>query len=155
MAGGSPRHSAICNNIGGILRAQLRGQSCRAYDANLKVRSTVVNRATYADAAVVCGPPEIDPADRTGQTVLNPSALIEVHRPSTEADDRGPKLLASCVCAVGLLEGFCAALCQRPDPDVSIGVPDAINQNPCDEARVGVFHFGVHWMLLDTESNAC
>ena len=31
MAGGSPRHSAICNNIGGILRAQPRGGACRAY----------------------------------------------------------------------------------------------------------------------------
>lgn len=92
MAGGTPRHSAICSNIGRILGAQLRGRPCRPYDANLKVRSTVVNRATYADATVVCGPLQLDPADRTGQTVLNPSILIEVHSPSTEADDRGPKL---------------------------------------------------------------
>lgn len=92
IAGGSPRHSAICANIIGVLRAQLRGGPCRAYDANLKVRSTVVNRATYADATVVCGPLEIDPADKTGQTVLNPSVLIEVHSPTTVSDDTGPKL---------------------------------------------------------------
>jgi Uma2 family endonuclease len=92
MAGGTPRHSAICNNIGRILGGQLRGQPCRAYDANLKVRSTVVNRATFADATVVCGALQLDPADRSGQTVLNPAILIEVHSSSTEADDCGPKL---------------------------------------------------------------
>jgi Uma2 family endonuclease len=34
----------------------------------------------------------LDPADKAGQTVLNPSVLIEVQSPSTESDDRGPKL---------------------------------------------------------------
>lgn len=92
MAGGSPRHSAICNNIGRILGGQLRGGPCRAYDANLRVRSNVVNRATYADATVVCGPLEIDPDDKARQTVLNPAVVVEVHSPSTMSDDRGPKL---------------------------------------------------------------
>ncbi|HUE88291.1 MAG TPA: Uma2 family endonuclease [Vicinamibacterales bacterium] len=92
MAGGTPRHSAICNNIGHIVGGQLRGRPCRAYDANLNVRSSVVNRATFADATIVCGALQLDPTDRTGQTVLNPSLLIEVHSPSTEADDCGPKL---------------------------------------------------------------
>ncbi len=92
MGGGSPRHSAICANIIAILGGQLRGRPCRAYDANLKVRSTVVNRATFADATIVCGPLQLDPADKTGQTVLNPTILIEVQSPSTEADDCGPKV---------------------------------------------------------------
>lgn len=92
MSGGSPRHSAICSNLGRVLGEQLRGKPCRAFDANLKVRSLATNRATYADVTVVCGPLEIDPADRTKQTVLNPSILIEVLSPSTESDDRGPKL---------------------------------------------------------------
>ena len=92
MSGGSPRRSAICNNIGRILAGQLRGKPCRAFDANLKVRSITANRATYADVTIVCGPIELDPADRTRQTVLNPTVLIEVLSPSTESDDRGPKL---------------------------------------------------------------
>ena len=41
---------------------------------------------------VVCGPLELDPADKARQTVLNPSILIEVQSPSTESEDRGPKL---------------------------------------------------------------
>lgn len=92
MSGGSPRHSAICSNLSRILAAQLRGAPCRVFDANLRVRSIAANRATYADVTVVCGPLELDPADKTRQTVLNPSILIEVQSPSTESDDRGPKL---------------------------------------------------------------
>jgi Uma2 family endonuclease len=92
MSGGTPRHSAICSNVSRILGAQLRGAPCRVFDANLRVRSIAANRATYADVTVVCGPLELDPADKTRQTVLNPSILIEVLSPSTESDDRGPKL---------------------------------------------------------------
>jgi Uma2 family endonuclease len=92
MSGGSPRHSAICSNILRVLGTELRGGPCRVFDANLRVRSIVANRATYADVTIVCGALERDPADKTRQTVLNPSVLIEVQSPSTESDDRGPKL---------------------------------------------------------------
>lgn len=92
MSGGSPRHSAICSNIVRILGGQLRGAPCRVFDANLRVRSIAARRSTYADATVVCGPLELDPSDATRQTVLNPTVLIEVQSPSTESDDRGPKL---------------------------------------------------------------
>jgi Uma2 family endonuclease len=92
MSGGSPRHSAICSNILRIFGTQLRGKPCRAFDANLRVRSIAANRATYADVTIVCGALELDPADKSRQTVLNPSVLIEVQSPSTESDDRGPKL---------------------------------------------------------------
>jgi len=92
MSGGSPRHSAICGNVIRILGAQLRGAPCRVFDSNLRVRAVPANRATYADVTVVCGTLDLDPADKAGHTVLNPSILIEVLSPSTESDDRGPKL---------------------------------------------------------------
>lgn len=92
MSGGSPRHAAICSNLARILGNQLRGSRCRAFDANLRVRSLATNRSTYADVTVVCGGLELDPQDKTRQTVLNPSILIEVQSPTTENDDRGPKL---------------------------------------------------------------
>jgi Uma2 family endonuclease len=92
MSGGSPRHSAICSNIVRILGGQLRGAPCRVFDANLRVRSIAARRSTYADATVVSGPLELDPSDPTRQTVLNPTVLIEVQSPSTQGDDRGPKL---------------------------------------------------------------
>lgn len=56
------------------------------------MRSIATNRTTYADVTVVCGPLELDPEDRARQTVLNPSLLFEVLRPTTERDDRGAKL---------------------------------------------------------------
>jgi Uma2 family endonuclease len=92
MSGGSPRHSAICANLVRALGQSLRGKPCRVYDANLRVRSLAADRVTYADAAVVCGPLEIDPDDATKQTVLNPTVLFEVLSPSTERDHRGAKL---------------------------------------------------------------
>jgi Uma2 family endonuclease len=92
MSGGTPRHSALCANLMRVLGNQLRGKPCRAYDANLRVRSVTANRATYADVTVICGALELDPADKTSQTVLNPAVLVEVLSPSTERDDRGAKL---------------------------------------------------------------
>jgi Uma2 family endonuclease len=92
MSGGSPRLSAICLNIARILGVQLRGAPCRAFDANLRVRSVPANRATYADVTVVCGELERDATDKTRQTVLNPTVLVEVLSRSTEVDDRGAKL---------------------------------------------------------------
>lgn len=108
MSGGSPRHSAICSNIARVLGSQLRGRSCRVFDSNLRLRSVAAQRATYADVSVVCGSLELDPADRTHQTVLNPTLVVEVLSPSTANDDRGPKLdcykLMSSVQAVLLVE---------------------------------------------------
>lgn len=92
MSGGSPRHSAIASNILRILGAQLRGAPCRVFDSNLRIRSLAANRSTYADVTVVCWALELDPADKTRQTVLNPAIVVEVLSPSTQSDDRGPKL---------------------------------------------------------------
>jgi Uma2 family endonuclease len=40
---------------------------------------------------MVCGPIEIDAADRSGTTITNPTLLVEVLSPSTEEVDRGSK----------------------------------------------------------------
>jgi Uma2 family endonuclease len=92
MPGDSVRHSAICTNVGDVLRSQLRGGRCRMVDSNFRVRAQNVNRATYADLTIACDPFERDPADKSGLTLLNPLVLVEVHSHSTESDDRGPKL---------------------------------------------------------------
>ena len=44
---------------------------------------------TYPDVTVVCGKAEFE--DRSEDTLLNPTVLIEVLSPSTEAYDRGAK----------------------------------------------------------------
>ena len=91
MAGGAPRHSRICMNIARVLGTQLRGRPCQPYDSNLRLRAVAANRATYADVVVVSGDLELDPEDRSRQTVLNPAVVFEVASPTTERDDRGAK----------------------------------------------------------------
>jgi Uma2 family endonuclease len=92
MAGGSPEHAAIIGNVTTLLNIQLRGQRCRVYTTELRVRAKATGLGTYPDITVVCGRLERDPEDRSGHTVINPRVIVEVLSPSTEAYDRGEKL---------------------------------------------------------------
>jgi len=88
MAGGTPEHAALAAAVIGLLFPQLRGGACRAYDADLRVR-TPSGLATYPDVTVICGPSERDEADP--QAVTNPTLIIEVSSRSTEEYDAGDK----------------------------------------------------------------
>jgi Uma2 family endonuclease len=87
MAGGSPRHSLITANVIRELGSALKGRPCTAYDSNLRIRVSTTGLYTYPDASVICGKLEFD--DEHRDTVLNPTVLVEVLSPSTEAYDRG------------------------------------------------------------------
>jgi Uma2 family endonuclease len=91
MSGGSVVHSLISSNVIQTLGNRLKGRKCRAYDSNLRVRTGELSRYVYPDATVICGPPQIDPADSKGETVMNPRVIVEVLSPSTEGYDRGDK----------------------------------------------------------------
>ena len=91
MAGGSARHSLITANVIRELGNRLKGSPCRVYDSNLRIRIPRTTLYTYPDASVVCRPEEFDPLDPKGETILNPTVLVEVLSPSTEAYDRGTK----------------------------------------------------------------
>lgn len=91
MAGGSPDHSLIIANVIGETRNRLDGKPRRVYDSNLRVRAAGTSLYTYPDVSIICGQVELDPDDSLGQTVLNPTAVMEVLSPSTEAYDRGEK----------------------------------------------------------------
>ena len=91
MAGGTIRHSALKSRLLGQAYAALRGRPCEAYDADLKLRVPETGLASYADLAVICGPPVPDAEDPNAAT--NPVLLAEVLSPSTEAWDRGGKFL--------------------------------------------------------------
>ncbi len=81
-------HVLIAGNVGGALKAQLKGKPCLAYGAGLMVRIVATGLFTYPDVAVICGeaqPP--DPAD----FVTNPTLIVEVLSRSTEDYDRGKK----------------------------------------------------------------
>ena len=99
MAGESPDHGRICMNLSGSLSAQLRGTSCEAFSKDTKVRCGPTPRLggsheglyAYPDLVVVCGPLQFH--NQVQDVVLNPTVIIEVLSPSTEAFDRGQKFL--------------------------------------------------------------
>jgi Uma2 family endonuclease len=88
MAGGTPEHAALAAAVIGLLFPALRAGTCRAHDADLRVR-TPSGLTTYPDVTVVCGLRELDVEDRLA--VTNPSLIVEVLSRSTEEYDRGEK----------------------------------------------------------------
>jgi Uma2 family endonuclease len=55
----------------------------------MRVRVTPTGLFTYPDVVVVCGEPQF--LDDRRDTLLNPTLIVEVLSPSTEAYDRGRK----------------------------------------------------------------
>jgi len=85
MGGGSPNHSRLKLDLGGIVRAQLLGGPCEPFDSDLMVRVDP-GRYTYPDLTVVCGEGLFE-----DDLLLNPTVIFEVLSPSTESSDRGEK----------------------------------------------------------------
>lgn len=56
---------------------------------DIRIRVAEDGLYTYSDVVVVCGEPKL--ADNRRDTILNPSLVVEVLSPSTEAHDRGFK----------------------------------------------------------------
>lgn len=92
MTGASREHNLISVNLAGELRRQLKGRPCEAYVNDLRVKVSASGDYCYPDVIVVCGSPQFE--DDQFDTLLNPTVLIEVLSPSTEAYDRGDKFLA-------------------------------------------------------------
>jgi Uma2 family endonuclease len=89
MAGGTSEHSRLAMALGAELRAALATKGCAVYGSDLKIRIDATNRSTYADAVVICGPEVHSDIDRNA--ITNPTVIVEVLSPSTEASDRGEK----------------------------------------------------------------
>jgi len=96
MAGENEDHGTICMNLCISLGLQLRGTPCRAFSKDTKVRCGPYRSHTreglyaYPDLVVVCGPSQYH--DQARDVLLNPTVMVEVLSPSTEAIDRGDKL---------------------------------------------------------------
>jgi len=89
MTGASREHNLVSGNIYRELSLQLKKRPCEAYINDMRVKATEANSYHYPDIAVVCGTPQFE--DSHVDTLLNPTLLIEVLSPSTEAYDRGGK----------------------------------------------------------------
>jgi len=89
MSGASRAHNLITMNTGASLHSQLRKRDCEVYPADMRVKISTAHTYTYPDITVVCGKPTF--ADNEFDNLLNPTVIIEVLSPSTEAYDRGAK----------------------------------------------------------------
>jgi Uma2 family endonuclease len=95
MAGESENHGRICVNLTASLVPQLRGSGCEVFSKDTKVLCGPYRAHTreglyaYPDLVVVCGAGQYH--DQARDVLLNPTVLLEVLSPSTEAFDRGEK----------------------------------------------------------------
>jgi Uma2 family endonuclease len=89
MAGAGEAHNVLVGNLVADLHQQLRSRPCRVYPSDMRVRVSATGLYTYPDVVVVCGERRF--LDERRDTLLNPSLLVEVLSPSTEAYDRGKK----------------------------------------------------------------
>lgn len=89
MAGATREHNLVVGNVVGELRTLLRSRPCEVYPSDMRVRVSATGLYAYPDATVVCGKPDLETSDL--DTLLNPTVLVEVLSPSTEAYDRGRK----------------------------------------------------------------
>ncbi|MFY9822855.1 MAG: Uma2 family endonuclease [Thermoanaerobaculia bacterium] len=90
MAGTSLAHSTIVGNLVGELRQQVKKQPCRVCPSDLRIHIPTTGLYTYPDVVVVCGEPKLL-EDEELDTLLNPTLIVEVLSPNTEAYDRGKK----------------------------------------------------------------
>jgi Uma2 family endonuclease len=88
MAGGSPAHARIIQQVGFVLGRGLEHAPCVPQSSAQRVYLPD-GRSLYPDAMVVCPPlqhPSEDP-----DAITNPTVVVEVLSDSTEAYDRGRK----------------------------------------------------------------
>ncbi|HLK61126.1 MAG TPA: Uma2 family endonuclease [Chthonomonadaceae bacterium] len=89
MAGGSRNHNRIIRNLIRRLGNQLDGSSCEAFASETRVRVPECNVYFYPDILIVCDGAHYE--DTEAETLLNPTVIMEVLSPGTEAADRGRK----------------------------------------------------------------
>ena len=89
MSGASREHNLITMNTANQLYNQLVDQACEVYASDMRVRTHQPTSYTYPDIVVVCDEPRFE--DDEFDTLLNPTLVVEVLSPSTEAYDRNEK----------------------------------------------------------------
>ncbi len=89
MAGAGEYHNLIVMNLVAQIHPQLRSSGCRVYANDMRVRVAATGLYTYPDIVVVCETSQF--LDVRRDTLLNPTLIVEVLSPSTEAYDRGRK----------------------------------------------------------------
>jgi len=89
IAGVKRPHNLINTNLIRELSQQLRLRPCEVYSGDARVLVAPTGLYTYPDVVVVCGERRF--LDNQLDTLLNPTLIVEVLSPTTEAYDRGRK----------------------------------------------------------------
>ena len=89
MSGANPTHDLIVVNLLAQIHHQLEKRPCRVNTGDVRVKVAAAHFYTYPDVSITCGPSQYDPRDRVA--LVNPTVIIEVLSPSTQAYDRGEK----------------------------------------------------------------
>ena len=92
MTGAEPEHTEIIGNIVIALNAAFGERPCKVYFQDQRVRADQADMYTYPDVVALGGEGRFDRSSRPA-VLLNPQVIFEVLSPSTEAFDRGDKLL--------------------------------------------------------------
>ena len=89
MPGASGPHNDIVMNLGRVISTWLLDRPGHAYSNDMRVLVGPTGLYTYPDVAVVADGPRFEDAEI--DTLLNPTVIVGVLSPSTEAYDRGEK----------------------------------------------------------------
>lgn len=89
MAGTSFEHGLLEANLIREIGMQLKDGPCDVVTSNVRVLVNSTGLYTYPDVTIVCGRPNF--LDQKFDTLVNPTVVIEILSPSTEAYDRGAK----------------------------------------------------------------
>lgn len=90
MSGGTPNHSRLSVNLIRLMGNAFLGGPCEVFTSDLRVQIDEGLHYTYPDVSVGCEGAQFD----AHHNLLNPVLVVEVLSPSTEAYDRGKKMLA-------------------------------------------------------------
>jgi len=91
MAGASREHNIITGNLYSEIHSQLKERPCEVYMSDMRVRVSLAGLFTYPDVVAVCGEPRF--LDDKGDTLVNPTMIVEVLSTSTQSYDRGDKFM--------------------------------------------------------------
>lgn len=91
LAGASPNHNLVKDNIRSELHPRLSSRGCRSFTSDQRVKISET-RYVYPDVVVLCGEPEY--TDESPPSLVNPELLVEVTSESTSDRDHQEKLEA-------------------------------------------------------------
>lgn len=86
MAGASPEHTTITDNLTIEIGIRLKGTACQGMSQDMKVHTSEPGLYAYPDYLIVCGEKQFH--DGARDVLLNPIVIIEVLSPMMEQYDR-------------------------------------------------------------------